>query len=82
MVGFSEVYTEFFKDNYNLEDLRTYYTPQNYYENYVGLPQKYKMPTYEFVKILTEEQFKDQSIFENWDFENVWKMEDGTPKLR
>jgi len=80
--GFSEVYTEFFKDNYNLEDLRTYYTPQNYYDNYVGLPQKYKMPTYEFVKILTEEQFKDQSIFENWDFENVWKMEDGTPKLR
>jgi hypothetical protein len=80
--GFSEIYTEYFKNNYNLEALRTYYTPQNYYDNYVGLPQKYIMPQHEFVEIITGDELKQQSTFEGWDFQNVWVMTENGPTFK
>ena len=80
--GFSEVYTEYFCDNFNLEDLRTYYTPQNYYENYYGLPEKYIMPQHTYVQILTGELLLNQSTFQGWDFENIWIMTEDGPQLR
>jgi len=80
--GFSEVYTEYFKDNYNLEPLRTYYTPINYFERKAGYPAKYIMPQHEFVTIVTQEQLKDQATFAGWDFRNIWEMTENGPVLR
>ena len=31
---------------------------------------------------ITEEQLLDQSVFEGWDFQNVWKMGENGPELR
>lgn len=69
-------------NNYNVEALRTYYTPQNYYEKRSGLPEKYIMPTYEYVQIITQAQLTDQSTFSGWDFQNVWTMGVNGPELR
>jgi|GEM_PF-2541298 len=83
---FKEHYNGHFGDNYNLEDLRTYYSPINDYEyrNISGLqnPKYDSVPQHEYVKIITEEQLTDQSVFEGWDFENVWKMGENGPELR
>ena len=83
---FSENYIGHFGNNYNLEDLRTYYTPINDYEgsNINGLqrPKYTAMPTHEYVEIITEGQLLDESIFEGWDFENVWIMTEFGPQLR
>ena len=83
---FKEYYIGHFGNNYNLEDLRTYYEPINDYQ-YRGLSglqnPKYKtLPTHEYVEIITNAQLKDQSTFEGWDFENVWKMGENGPTLR
>jgi hypothetical protein len=40
------------------------------------------VPQHEYVEIITKEQLKDQSIFEGWDFRNVWEMTKDGPKLR
>ncbi len=83
---FSEHYIGHFGNNYNIEDLRTYYTPLNDYEgsNLYGMqnPKYAAMPTHDYVQIIAEEQLLDQSIFEGWDFENVWKMGENGPELR
>ncbi len=75
-----------FEDNYNIEDLRTYYTPINDYEgsNTLGMQNPFysKMPTHEYVEIITEQQLVDQRTFEGWDFENIWKMGENGPTLR
>ena len=75
-----------FGNNYNLEDLRTYYSPLNDYkkESESGLsnPKYTAVPKHEYVEIITEEQLKDQATFEGWDFENVWKMTENGPVLR
>ena len=83
---FEEYYIGHFGNNYNLEDLRTYYEPINDYEgaNTLGLQNpKYKvLPTHDYVEIITEQQLLDQSIFEGWDFENIWIMTENGPRLR
>ncbi|MBO5221978.1 MAG: Ig-like domain-containing protein [Clostridia bacterium] len=83
---FKEYYIGPFGNNYNLENLRTYYEPINEYEgaNVLGLqnPKYSKLPTHEFVKIITEAQLTDQSVFEGWDFVNIWKMGENGPTLR
>ena len=83
---FKEYHIGHFEDNYNLEDLRTYYEPINEYaySNTLGLQNpKFKvLPTHDYVEIITEEQLLDQSTFEGWDFENVWVMTEDGPKLR
>ena len=83
---FKEYYIGHFGNNYNLEDLRTYYEPINDYEgsNVLGLQNaKYKvLPTHEYVEIITEQQLLDQSVFEGWDFENIWVMTENGPQLR
>ncbi len=83
---FKEHYNGHFGDNYNLEDLRTYYSPINdyAYSNIYGLqnPKYDSVPQHEYVEIITEEQLKDQSVFEGWDFENVWIMGENGPELR
>ena len=83
---FKETYIGHFGNNYNLEALRTYYTPINDYEgsNINGLqkPKYTALPTHEYVEIITEVQLLDESIFVGWDFENVWIMTDSGPQLR
>ena len=83
---FEEYYIGHFGNNYNLEDLRTYYEPINDYEgsNVLGLQNpKYKvLPTHDYVEIITEQQLLDQSVFEGWDFENIWIMTENGPQLR
>ncbi|MBR5264687.1 MAG: Ig-like domain-containing protein, partial [Clostridia bacterium] len=83
---FTEYHIGHFEDNYNLEDLRTYYEPINEYaySNTLGLQNpKFKvLPTHDYVEIITEAQLLDQSTFEGWDFENVWVMTEDGPKLR
>lgn len=84
--GFSSTCILRFEDNYNIEDLRTYYTPVNEYagSNTLGMqkPTYSAMPQHEYVKIITEAELKDQSTFEGWDFTNIWKMGDSGPELR
>jgi hypothetical protein len=81
-----ENYNGHFGNNYNLEDLRTYYSPINDYEysNVLGLqnPKYTSVPQHEYVEIITETQLLDESIFEGWDFENVWIMTEHGPQLR
>ena len=83
---FKEHYNGHFGDNYNLENLRNYYEPINEYQgaNIYGLqnPKYDSVPRHEYVTIVTEEQLTDQSVFEGWDFENVWKMGENGPELR
>ena len=83
---FNEYYIGHFGNNYNLEDLRTYYEPINDYEgsNLLGLQNpKYKvLPQHEYVEIITESQLLDQSTFEGWDFQNIWVMTENGPQLR
>ena len=75
-----------FEDNYNLENLRTYYTPINDYKYTswtAGLQNAlYIMPTHEYVEIITSQELKTQATFEGWDFQNVWKMGANGPELR
>lgn len=40
------------------------------------------MPTYEFVTIISENELKDQSIFNGWDFDKVWIMVENSLELR
>ena len=84
--GFSENYIGHFGNNYNLEDLRTYYTPLNDYEgsNPSGMqnPKYSAMPTHDYVEIITEAQLLDESIFVGWDFQNIWIMTEDGPQLR
>ena len=84
--GFSQTCIYKFEDNYNLEELRTYYTPINDYKyrgtSGLSTPVYTAMPTHEYVEIITEEQLINQSTFENWDFENVWIMTEDGPVLR
>ena len=82
-----ENYIGHFGNNYNLEDLRTYYSPINDYEyshDILGLqnPKYTAIPTHDYVEIITKDELKDQSTFEGWDFENVWKMTANGPVLR
>ena len=83
---FKDYYIGNFGNNYNLEDLRTYYEPINEYQgaNTLGLQNaKYKvLPQHEYVEIITEQQLHDQSTFEGWDFVNIWKMTANGPVLR
>ena len=83
---FEETYIGHFGNNYNLEDLRTYYEPINDYEgaNVLGLqnPKYDVLPTHEYVEIITEQQLLEESIFVGWDFENVWIMTENGPRLR
>lgn len=83
---FSENYIGHFGNNYNLEALRTYYTPLNDYagSNLYGMqnPKYSAMPTHEYVEIITQSQMLDQSVFVGWDFENVWVMTKDGPRLR
>lgn len=83
---FKEHYNGHFGDNYNLENLRNYYEPINEYQgaNIYGLqnPKYDSVPQHEYVEIITEEQLLDQSVFEGWDFENVWIMGENGPELR
>ncbi|MBR2132882.1 MAG: hypothetical protein IJ955_10200, partial [Oscillospiraceae bacterium] len=72
-----------FDNNYNLQELRDYYIvmPTIVYKN--GMQAQYKeMPTYQYVEIITKDELKDQSTFEGWDFQNVWKMTANGPVLR
>lgn len=84
--GFSENYIGHFGNNYNLEDLRTYYSPINDYAgsgvNGLRNPKYTALPTHEYVQIITEEQLLQEAVFEGWDFRNVWIMGDNGPKLR
>ena len=82
--GFSDTAVGRFENNFNLESLRTYYTAMNVLIKKNGvLTTKYsKMPTHDYVEIITEAQLLDQSVFEGWDFENVWVMTEDGPKLR
>ena len=83
---FSEHYIGHFGNNYNIENLRTYYTPLNDYEgsNLYGMqnPKYAAMPTHDYVEIVGQEQLLDESFFEGWDFENVWIMGENGPELR
>ena len=83
---FEENYIGCFGNNYNLEDLRTYYTPINEYSgsgvNGLRNPKYDVLPTHEYVEIITEQQLLDESIFVGWDFENVWVMTENGPRLR
>ena len=79
--GFNDTSVEKLTGNYNLQELRTYYTPANYFERYTLQP-RYVMPTYEYVQIITQTQLRDQSVFQGWDFENVWIMTENGPQLR
>jgi hypothetical protein len=83
---FKEYYIGNFGNNYNIENLRTYYTPINDYK-YTGVsglqnPLYTALPTHEFVEIITESQLLEQSTFKGWDFENVWMMTADGPVLR
>jgi hypothetical protein len=84
--GFSDTNIGHFGDNYNLEDLRTYYTPLNEYagSNLYGMqnPKYTAMPTHEYVEIITKAELAEQATFEGWDFQNVWKMTANGPVLR
>jgi len=84
--GFSENYIGHFGNNYNIENLRTYYSPLNDYKGsgLYGLqnPKYTAMPTHEYVEIITETQLTDHATFVGWDFENVWIMTESGPKLR
>jgi membrane protease YdiL (CAAX protease family) len=83
---FKEYYIGHFGNNYNLEDLRTYYEPINEYQgaNVLGLQNpKYKtLPQHEYVEIITKAQLTQQATFEGWDFQNIWKMGTNGPTLR
>jgi len=47
-----------------------------------SLTEKYKMPTYEFVDIISESDLKNQATFVGWDFDNIWIMGENGPELR
>ena len=83
---FKEYYIGHFGNNYNLEDLRTYYEPINDYAgaNTLGLlnPKYDALPTWDYVQIITPAQLLDQSVFAGWDFEHVWIMTENGPQLR
>ena len=84
--GFSDTNIGKFGNNYNIENLRTYYTPLNDYagKNLYGMqnPKYTAMPTHEYVEIITADELLQQSTFEGWDFQNVWEMTDNGPVLR
>ena len=84
--GFSETYIGHFGNNYNLEDLRTYYSPINDYKktgtNGLYNPRYTAVPKHEYVEIITEAALTDQATFAGWDFVNVWKMTANGPVLR
>ena len=76
--GFSDTCILKFEDNYNVEELRPYYTPLNDYK-YRGLSglsgAVYSaMPTHQYVEIVTSDEIKNQETFVAWDFENIWEM--------
>ncbi|MBR6554583.1 MAG: Ig-like domain-containing protein, partial [Clostridia bacterium] len=83
---FKEYYIGHFGNNYNLENLRTYYEPINEYQgaNILGLqkPKYNTLPHHEYVEIITSAQLKQQATFEGWDFTNIWKMGANGPVLR
>ena len=83
---FKEYFIGHFGNNYNLENLRTYYEPINEYQgaNVLGLqnPKYNTLPQHEYVEIITSAQLKQQSTFEGWDFTNIWKMGANGPELR
>ena len=84
--GFSKTAIYRFESNYNLEALRTYYTPLNEYKkaNTNGMynPVYSAMPSHEYVQIVTENQMKNVETFAGWDFETVWQMTANGPTLR
>ena len=79
--GFYDSAVGIFGNNYNLEDLRTYYTPMVEWLRYYGAKHD-AMPTWEYVQIVDKAALKDQATFAGWDFENVWKMGSNGPELR
>ena len=83
---FKDYYIGHFGNNYNLENLRTYYEPINEYSgsgvNGLRNPKYNTLPQHEYVEIITETQLLDESIFVGWDFENVWIMTEHGPQLR
>ena len=78
--GFSEVSFTRLESCFNVEALRTYFRPITEFTR--SSQRKYEMPVHEYVEIITEEQLTDQSVFEGWDFENVWIMGENGPELR
>ncbi len=80
--GFSENYIGKLENNYNIENLRTYYTPITQTNRYTGLAPEYLMPTYEYVEIISKSMLTDKNTFDGWDFTNVWKMGSNGPELR
>ena len=84
--GLVENYIGHFGNNYNIENLRTYYSPINDYEysNTLGLqnPKYTAVPTWEYVQIIEKAALTNQATFEGWDFENVWIMGANGPELR
>lgn len=78
--GFSEVSFTRLESCFNVEALRTYFRPITEFTR--SSQRKYEMPVHEYVTIVTEEQLTDQSVFEGWDFENVWIMGENGPELR
>ena len=84
--GFSDTCILKFEDNYNVEELRPYYTPLNDYK-YSGLyglsgAVYSAMPTHQYVEIVTSDETKNQETFVDWDFENIWVMGENGPELR
>lgn len=82
--GFSDSSIGLFGNNYNLENLRTYYTPMDELvnRNWTREPVHDAMPTYTYVQIVDKTALKDKSTFTGWDFDNVWKMGRNGPELR
>ena len=79
--GFYDSSVGIFGNNYNLENLRTYYTPMDEFLRYYGAKHD-AMPTWEYVEIIHQDALKNKANFEGWDFENVWIMGDNGPELR
>ena len=82
--GFSDSNIGNFTNNYNLQDLRDYFTvmPEFIKGNWV-IDSKYTaMPTHKFVEIISKSELKDESTFVGFDFNKVWKMGANGPELR
>ncbi len=78
--GFSELPFTRLESCFNVEALRTYFRPITEFTR--SSQRKYEMPIHEYVTIVTTTQLKDQSVFEGWDFQNVWIMGENGPELR
>jgi len=84
--GFEKTSILKFENNFNIENLRTYYTPINKYKMHgtSGLSDAVYtvMPTHEYVQIITNDQLLQESTFTDWDFDNIWIMGENGPELR